>query len=87
MWDRAGRPDWITKTEQTDQNGVSTGCGVVYCYWMRALRFTTSQVVKAGGATLSANYQALTGKTSAYKDLLDALKGVTITSDKPFPSP
>jgi hypothetical protein len=83
-WDRAGRPDWITKTEQTDTDGVSTGCGVVYIYWMRSLGFTASKIVQAGGATLSANYRALTSKTTAYPDLLAALAGRQITADNPF---
>jgi hypothetical protein len=85
-WDQAGRPNWIDTTEQTDRNSISTGCGIVYIYWMRSLGFTSSQIVQAGGATLKANYQALTGKTTAYNDLLAALRGVAITSDNPFSS-
>ncbi len=85
-WDQAGRPDWISMTEQTDTDGVSTGCGIVYIYWMLSLGFAASRIVQTGGATFSANYQALTGKTSAYKDLLAALQGVSITSDDPFGS-
>lgn len=85
-WDQAGRPNWIDQTEQTDQDSVSTGCGVVFCYWMRSLGFSVPQLVHAGGATLSANYQTLTGKRTAYQDLLAALSGVTITSDDPFGS-
>jgi len=83
-WDQAGRPDWISTTEHTDQDPVSTGCGIVYIYWMRSLGFLVPQIVQAGGATFSANYQTLTGKTTAYKDLLAALSGVSITSDNPF---
>jgi hypothetical protein len=83
-WDQRGRPDWISKTEQTDQDNVSTGCGIVYIYWMLSLGFPASRITQAGGATLSANYQTLTGKTTAYADLLAALKGVSITSDNPF---
>jgi hypothetical protein len=83
-WANAGYPDWISKTENTDRNYVSTGCAIVYIYWMRSLGFTTSQIVQAGGATLFANYQTLTGKTTAYNDLIAALKGITITSDDPF---
>lgn len=83
-WDRAGRPDWIDTTEHTDQDAVSTGCGVVYLYWLRSLGFSTARIVQAGGATLSVNYQRLTGKTTAYSDLLAALSGMTITSDNPF---
>lgn len=84
-WDQAGRPDWINTTEQTDQDPVSTGCGIVYIYWMRSLGFTISKIVRGGGATFSTNYQTLTGKTTAYHDLLAALSGVTaIYSDNPF---
>jgi hypothetical protein len=85
-WDRAGRPDWIDVTEHTDQDPVSIGCGVVYLYWLRSLGFPTPRIVQADSATLSANYNALTGKTTAYSDLLAALAGVTINSDDPFAS-
>jgi hypothetical protein len=85
-WDSAGRPDWISTTEQTDTDDVSTGCGIVYIYWLRSLGIAASSIVQAGGATLSVNYQALTGKTTAYEDLLAALKGVAITTDNPFTS-
>jgi hypothetical protein len=83
-WQAAGLPDWVTQTEQTDQDAVSTGCSVVYLYWLVSLGFTIPQIVQAGGATLSANYQTLTGKTSAYQDLVAAVQGLTITSDNPF---
>jgi acylphosphatase len=85
-WDKAGRPDWISKTENTDQDSVSTGCGIVYLYWMRSLGFTIPQITQAGGATLAANYKTLTGKTTAFSDLISGLSGVTITSDDPFNS-
>ncbi|HTP24328.1 MAG TPA: hypothetical protein VMK12_01550, partial [Anaeromyxobacteraceae bacterium] len=83
-WDQAGRPDWINNTEPWDRNYISIGCGIVYIYWLRSLGFTVPQIVHAAGATLAANYQTLTGKTTAYQDLLAALSGVTITSDNPF---
>src|SRR5205085_284960 len=83
-WAQAGFPDWITQTEQTDQDAVSIGCAIVYIYWMRSLGFTIPQIVQAAGTTLAANYQTLTGKTSAYQDLLAAVQGVAVTSDNPF---
>jgi len=83
-WAQAGFPDWISNTEQTDQDSVSVGCSIVYIYWMRSLGFTIPQIVQAAGATLSANYQTLTGKSTAYNDLLAAVQGLTITSDNPF---
>ncbi len=83
-WAQAGYPDWVTQTEQTDQDAVSTGCAIVYIYWMRSLGYTIPKIVQAAGATLSANYKTLTGKTSAYQDLKSALAGLTVTSDDPF---
>jgi len=86
-WADAGFPDWVSRTESTDRNYVSTGCAVVYLDWMRFLGFSTREIVAAGGATLSANYQTLTGKTTAYADLIAALQGLTVNSDDPFPRP
>lgn len=83
-WAAAGFPDWVSKTESTDHNYISTGCAVVYIYWMRWLGYSVSQITDAGGATLAANYQALTGKTSAYADLLAAVSTLSVTSDDPF---
>jgi hypothetical protein len=75
----------VSKTEGTDRNNVSTGCAVVYIYWLQWLGYSTKQIVEAGGATLAANYQTLTGKTTAYADLIAALQGLTVNSDNPFP--
>ena len=86
-WAQAGFPDWVTKTEQTDRDSVSTGCAIIYLYWMCSLGFTIPKIIQAGGSTLSANYQTLTGKSSAYQDLSAAVKGLSIQSDNPFPLP
>lgn len=83
-WAQAGFPDWVTNTESTDQDAVSTGCAIVYIYWMVSLGFGIPQIVQAAGATLSANYQKLTGKTSAYQDLLAAVQNLSVTADDPF---
>jgi hypothetical protein len=83
-WEEAGRPDFLSRTEQTDTDNVSTGCGVVYLYWMRSLGTSGTQLAQVGGETLAANYEILTGKRTAYKDLLAALKGRTVKSDNPF---
>lgn len=84
-WVSAGYPDWVTKTEQTDRDYASTGCAILYIYWMRSLGYSVSEIVQAGGPTLAANYQTLTGKTTAYADLVAAVKALTVTSDNPFP--
>jgi len=83
-WAQAGFPDWVTQTEQTDRDDVATGCSIVYIYWMLSLGFKAPKVIQAAGTTLSANYQTLTGKTTAYQDLLAAVSGVSVTSDNPF---
>ena len=83
-WAQADFPDWVTQTEQTDGDAVSTGCSIVYIYWMRSLGYTIPQIIQAAGATLSTNYQALTGQNSAYQDLLAAVSGLSVTSDNPF---
>lgn len=83
-WAQAGYPDWIAKTEQTDQDYVSIGCGIVYIYWMRSLGHTAAEITQAAGATFADNYETLTGKTTAYQDLMAAIAGKSITSDDPF---
>jgi hypothetical protein len=74
-WDQAGRPNWIDATDPTDQNIVSTGCGVVYLYWMMAKGYSAAQITQAGcpDTTLASNYAALTGATTAWKDFDAAL--------------
>ena len=44
-WDQAGRPDWLSRTEKTDQDSVSIGCGIVYMYWMLSRGYAISQIV------------------------------------------
>ncbi len=86
-WAAAGFPDWVTKTEQTDRDGVSVGCSIVYLYWLRFQGYTIPQIVRAGGATLQANYQKLTGRSTAYQELRDALTSLAVTTDNPFGTP
>jgi hypothetical protein len=51
-------------------------CAIVYIYWMRSRGFTIPEIVQAAGTTLSANYQKLTGKTTAYQDLRGCAAGI-----------
>jgi hypothetical protein len=91
QWDAVGRPNWIDATAPTDQDAVSTGCGVVYLYWMLGRGFTPNQITQAGcpDGTLRSNYAALTGKTSAWTDFEAALAGLSgaIVSDDPWLRP
>jgi hypothetical protein len=87
-WDQLGRPNWIDATDPTDQDAVSTGCGIVYLYWMLKEGFASTQITQAGcpDSTLSSNYTALTGKTTAWADFSAALTGLSgaITTDDPW---
>ncbi|HXA46724.1 MAG TPA: hypothetical protein VNW52_03765 [Burkholderiaceae bacterium] len=83
-WVANGYPDWVTHTELTDRNAVSTGCAILYIYWMRSNGYSIAQITQAAGSTLLANYTALTGKSTAYQDLVAAAKRVSVTSDNPF---
>ncbi len=83
-WVQANYPNWIDNTEQTDRDYVSIGCGTAYIYWMASQGFTIQQITRAAGATLADNYKTLTGKTTAYNDLVAAAKAITITTDNPF---
>jgi hypothetical protein len=86
-WAAAGYVDWIGQTEPTDQDATSTGCAIVYLYWLRSVGFTIPQIVQAGGTTLAANYQVLTDRTTAYHDLRAAVTGLSVTTDNPFGAP
>ncbi|HZU36009.1 MAG TPA: hypothetical protein VFA18_08880 [Gemmataceae bacterium] len=83
-WDQAGRPDFVTKTEQTDRNPVSTGCGMIFIDWLMSLGYSFTQITQAAADTLAGVYQNLTGKTTALHDFTDALAGVEIQDDDPF---
>ena len=83
-WVSAGYPDWVTTTEQTDRDYASTGCAILYIYWMLSLGYSKAEVTQAGGATLADNYKTLTGKSTAYADLKAATQAVTVNSDNPF---
>jgi hypothetical protein len=86
-WDM-GYPDWISATEPTDQNYVSTGCAVCYLWWVWSLGYSWQQIVQAGcpDGTLASNYKTLTGKSTAWTDFLAACKALPTgwTSDNPW---
>ena len=87
-WDRAGRPNWIDATESTDRDAVSTGCGVVYLYWMMSQGHTPAQITQAGcpDGSLASNYHALTGRSSAWSDFIAAVRALPhgVDSDDPW---
>lgn len=87
-WQAAGRPNWIDATDPTDRHGDSTGCGVVYLYWMVSLGKSPADIAKAGcpDGTLASNYAALIGKNTAWQDFSAAVAALPdgVDSDDPW---
>jgi len=86
IWARNGAPDWISRTDNTDRNFISVGCGMAYFSWMMSLGHGVGEIAQAGGATLSANYATLTGKSAgdAYANLIEALRSLPQAKSDPF---
>ncbi len=92
QWAQSGMPDFVNKTDNTDQNPVSTGCGMAFISWLQSLGFPLNKIapamVKLGtGATFAQLYAALTAKpaTTVWPTFLAAAKGLPrIASDDPF---
>lgn len=92
-WLDSNRADWVSKTDPTDQNGVSTGCAVLFLNYLRyQLNFSWQQIIQAAGATLEQTYQGVTGKTGGFapfKALLGAHfppgQPSNLATDNPFP--
>jgi len=91
--DSPDRPDWVSQTDPTDQNAVSTGCAVLFLNYLRyQLNFSWPEIVEAAGSTLEQTYDALTGNSggfSSFKALLDSNfppgQPSGLTTDNPFP--
>jgi hypothetical protein len=93
-WLDGPRTNWIDQTDPTDQNPVSTGCAVLFLWWLNHMGFTIPSITVAGGSTLAALYKTLTGESSAWSDFSAAcaqrwpagqLSGVK--TDNPWVSP
>ena len=94
-WLNSARDDYVTQSESTDQNYVSTGCATLFInYLVHQLSFTIGKVVQAGGSSLAQTYATLTGKpaTSAFSPFASLLatkfpaaQTAALTDDNPFP--
>jgi hypothetical protein len=91
-WAKKGMPDFVDKTDGTDQNEVSTGCGMAFLSWLQKLGFSLNKIapamVKLGTTgTLAQLYATLTSSPQSdawlkFNVAARALPG--ITSDDPF---
>jgi hypothetical protein len=61
------RQNWIDKTENSDQNYVSFGCGIVFLYYLLSQRaYSMEKIIASGGATFEETYRNLTGQSGAW---------------------
>jgi hypothetical protein len=93
QWAQAGMPNWVDQTEQTDQDSVSTGCGMAFLSWLlsqdHSLSQTAQTMVQLGDSgTLAELYAQLTGQASsnAWPSFIAAVNALPggVTTDDPF---
>lgn len=93
QWVQDGMADWVDKTEDTDQDGDSIGCGMAFISWLMstgyALNAIAPAMVSLGDAgTLAQLYAKLTGDSAsnAWSKFQTAIKTLPngVTSDDPF---
>ena len=93
-WAQQGMPDYVNRTDNTDQNPVSTGCGMAFISWLNSQGLGLGQVapemVALGtGVTFAQLYAALvsTPAANAWSTFLAAAQALPqIVNDDPFGS-
>jgi hypothetical protein len=88
------RPDWIGKTEQTDVDPISHGCGLLFLYYLNSqLGYSPSAIVNAGAATLAGVYERLSSRNDAFASFTamvatrypEKARSGLVGSSNPFP--
>jgi hypothetical protein len=92
-WAQDGMPDFVNKTDPTDQNADSTGCGMAFISWLISQGFTLDKIapvmVSLGDSgTFAQVYANLTGDSAgnALPNFMAAVQSLPggVTSDDPF---
>jgi len=91
-WAQQGMPDYVNRTDNTDQNAVSTGCGMAFLSWLQHLGSTLNKIAPAMVAlgtagTLAQLYARLTSdaQSNAWPKFQAAAKALPqIATDDPF---
>ncbi len=91
-WARKGFPNFVDKTDPTDQNPVSTGCGMAFLSWLQSQghalgKIAPAMVTLGTGATFAGLYAKLSGSMAAdaFAKFSAAIKALPrIVSDDPF---
>jgi hypothetical protein len=91
-WAQKGMPDFVSKTDNTDQNEISTGCGMAFLSWLQSLGYSLNKIAPAmvtlgTSATFAQLYAALTSapQAQAWPQFIAAAKALPkIVNDDPF---
>jgi hypothetical protein len=93
QWAQDGEPDFVNKTDPTDQNADSTGCGMAFLSWLMSQGHSLDKIAPAmvalgDSGTLAQLYAELTSDASSnawpkFKSAIQALPN-GVTSDNPF---
>ena len=93
QWAQDGMPDYVTRTDPTDQSADSTGCGMAFMSWLLSQGHSLSQIAQAmvslgESGTLAQLYAALTSDSAAnaLPTFMSAVKALTngVANDDPF---
>ncbi len=93
QWARDGMPDFVNRTDPTDQSADSTGCGMAFISWLKSQdlslgRIAQAMVAAGDKASFAELYARLTGDAAAnawpkFRAAIHALPG-GVASDDPF---
>jgi hypothetical protein len=93
QWAQDGEPDFVNRTDSTDQNADSTGCGMAFLSWLMSQNFTLDRIAPAmvalgDAGTLAQLYAGLTSDDAgnAWPNFQNAIQALPngINSDDPF---
>ena len=95
VWAKAGFPNWVDRTEPTDQDYKSTGCTMAFLSWIQSFGHPLSSVaqtmVRLGDSgTLAMLYEVLSGvdvAANAWPKFIAAVKALPapgVVNDDPF---
>jgi hypothetical protein len=92
-WAQNGMQDFVNDVDPTDQNAVSTGCGMAFISWLLSKGYTLGQIAQqmvtdGDAGTFATLYGALTGDNpgNAWATFLQDVNGLPggVNSDNPF---
>src|SRR5579864_4893913 len=93
QWAQDGMPDFVNKTDSTDQNADSTGCGMAFLSWLMSQGYTLDKIAPAmvalgDSGTFAELYGNLTSDdpANAWPNFQNAINSLPngVTNDDPF---